>query len=128
MHSLPFLSAVKTRYPDAEIHWVVAKGLHPFLENHPLIHKLWIMDKEGWKKLSHLRKISKEINTFRKGLNNENFDVSIDLSGLLRSGLITRAAKAKYRLGFSDSGEGSAFFLYTQSKRRRPDPRHRPLP
>ncbi len=41
---------------------------------------------------------------------NENFDISIDLSGLLRSGLITRAAQAKYRLGFSDSAEGSSFF------------------
>lgn len=110
VHSLPFLSAVKKRYPDAEIHWVIAKGLQAFLKDHPLIHKLWIMDKEGWKKLSKLRKISKEINVFRKGLRNENFDVSIDLSGLLRSGLITRAAKAKYRLGFSDSGEYSSFF------------------
>ncbi len=40
----------------------------------------------------------------------ENFDISIDLSGLLRSGLITLAAGAKYKLGFSDSDEGSPFF------------------
>ncbi len=110
VHSLPFLAVVRKRYPDAEIHWVVAKGLHTFLEDHPLINKLWIMDKNGWKKIRNIRRILPEINSFRKGLKNENFDISIDLSGLLRSGLISWAAKARYRLGFSDSDEGSPFF------------------
>lgn len=110
VHTLPFLAAVHKRYPDAEIHWVVAKGLHTFLEGHPLIHKLWIMDKDGWRDVSKISKILPEINAFRKGLKKEHFDISIDLSGLLRSGLITWAAGAQYRLGFSDSDEGSPFF------------------
>lgn len=110
IHSLPFLAALHKRYPEAEIHWVVAKGLHTFLEDHPLIDRLWIMDKEGWKKIDRFRRTLAEINAFRKGLRNEHFDISVDLSGLLRSGLITWAAGATYRLGFSDSDEGSPFF------------------
>lgn len=110
VHTLPFLSVVKRRYPDTEIHWVVAKGLHKFLEGHPLIHKLWVMDKDGWKEMGKIGSTLSEINAFRKGLKNEHFDISIDLSGLLRSGLITWAAGAKHRLGFSDSDEGSPFF------------------
>jgi len=110
VHTLPFLAAVNTRYPDAEIHWVVAKGLHSFLEGHPLITKMWIMDKDGWRNFGRLPQSIAEINAFRKGLKKEDFDLSIDLSGLLRSGLITLAAGAKYRLGFSDSDEGSPFF------------------
>jgi lipopolysaccharide heptosyltransferase I len=110
VHTLPFLSAIHDRYPHAEIHWVVAKGLHRFLEGHPLIHKLWIMDKDGWKNCRQPKKNIREINSFRRGLRNEHFDISVDLSGLLRSGLITWAAGARYRLGFSDSDEGSPFF------------------
>jgi lipopolysaccharide heptosyltransferase I len=110
VHSLPFLAAVHKRYPEAKIHWVVAKGLHSFLEGHPLIEKLWIMDKEGWKNIRRFSHIIPEINTFRKGLREEHFDISVDLSGLLRSGLITWAAGARCRLGFSDSDEGSPFF------------------
>ncbi len=110
VHTLPFLAAVRTTFPAAEIHWVVARGLHTFLEGHPMINRLWIMDKDRWKQLSRLPEIITEINTFRKALANEHFDISIDLSGLLRSGLITFAAGARYKLGFSDSDEGSPFF------------------
>ncbi|MEN8200700.1 MAG: glycosyltransferase family 9 protein [Thermodesulfobacteriota bacterium] len=110
VHTLPFLAAVSKRYPEAEIHWVVAKGLHRFLEGHPLIHKLWIMDKEGWKKIGEPLRVLSELSGFRRGLKKENFDISIDLSGLLRSGLVSWAAGARYRLGFSDSDEGSPLF------------------
>ena len=110
VHTLPFLAAVRAAYPASEIHWVVAQGLHTFLEGHPMITRLWIMDKDRWKQLSRFREIIPEINTFRKALAQEHFDVSIDLSGLLRSGLITFAAGARYKLGFSDSDEGSPFF------------------
>ena len=110
VHTLPFLAAIRATFPAAEIHWVVARGLHTFLEGHTMINRLWIMDKERWKQLSRFRENIQEINSFRKGLANEHFDVSIDLSGLLRSGLITFAAGARYKLGFSDSDEGSPFF------------------
>ena len=110
VHTLPFLAAVHTTFPGSEIHWVVARGLHPFLEGHPMISRLWIMDKDRWRQLSRFREIIPEINTFRRELAQEHFDVSIDLSGLLRSGLITFAAGARYKLGFSDSNEGSPFF------------------
>ncbi len=110
VHTLPFLAAVRTTFPAAEIHWVVARGLHTFLEGHPMINRLWVMDKERWKQLSRFREIIPEINAFRKDLAQEHFDISIDLSGLLRSGLITFAAGARYKLGFSDSHEGSSLF------------------
>ena len=110
VHTLPFLAAVRTTFPESEIHWVVARGLHTFLEGHPMISRLWIMDKDRWRQLSRFREIIPEISTFRRELVQEHFDVSIDLSGLLRSGLITFAAGARYKLGFSDSSEGSPFF------------------
>ena len=110
VHTLPFLAAVRERYPDAEIHWVVARGLHRFLEGHPMITRLWIMDKEQWKQPRRLARSMGEMLRFGRALRRERFDISVDLSGLLRSGLITWAAGAGERLGFSDSDEGSPFF------------------
>lgn len=113
VHSLPFLAAVKERFPAAGIHWVVARGLHTFLEGHPLIEKLWVIDKDSWKIPGNLRRTVKDIAGLRRGLRQEHFDVSVDLSGLLRSGLITFAAGARRRIGFAGSDEGSPFF-YTE--------------
>ena len=110
VHTLPVLQTLKACYPEVEIHWVVAKGLHTFLEGHPLIHRLWIFDRQKWKKLSDLPTTLREIKQFIRGLRAEHFDVSIDLSGLLRSGLITWMAGARMRLGFSNADEGSFLF------------------
>jgi heptosyltransferase-1 len=110
IHSLPFLSAINKCFPDAEIHWVVAKGLHVVLEKNPLIHKLWIINKDKWKYIGRAAKTIREIVNLVKGLRGEKFDLSIDLSGLLRSGLITWAGGARYKLGLAESDEGSPLF------------------
>ena len=110
VHTLPVLQALKTCYPEVEIHWVVVKGLHTFLEGHPLIHRLWIFDRQKWKSFSALSSTLKEIRQFVHGLRAERFDVSLDFSGLLRSGLITWMAGARIRLGFSNGDEGSFLF------------------
>ena len=110
VHTLPFLAAVKKTYPECEVHWLVAKGLHTFLEGHPLIHRLWLFDKQRWKKAANMGRTMGELKGLWQGLRREKFDVSVDLSGLLRSGLLTWAGGAKRRLGFSDSNEGSPLF------------------
>lgn len=115
VHTLPVLQALKTCYPEVEIHWVVVKGLHTFLEGHPLIHRLWIFDRQKWKRVSALSSTLGEIRQFAHGLRAERFDVSLDFSGLLRSGLITWMAGARKRLGFSNGDEGS-FLFYNRTR------------
>jgi lipopolysaccharide heptosyltransferase I len=110
VHSLPFLAAVKKRFPHARIDWVVAHGLHTFLDGHPLIDNLWVIKKDEWKKFANLKQTFKEINELKKGLKAAEYDVSIDLSGLLRSGIISYFSRAKIKLGFKESDEGSPFF------------------
>ena len=110
IHSLPFLHALKTQFPWAKIDWVVANGLHTFLEGHPLINRLWVIKKDQWKVLSNLRHTLTDINQLRKELGAQKYDVCIDLSGLFRSGLITGFSKAPVRLGFKESDEGSPLF------------------
>ena len=110
VHSLPFLSAIKHKFPEAKIDWVVAHGLHTFLENHPMINKLWVIKKDEWKKIGRLKTTVKEIKKLTSGLKKARYDVSIDLSGLLRSGLITFFSCAAVKIGFENSDEGSPLF------------------
>ncbi|MBF0211477.1 MAG: glycosyltransferase family 9 protein [Desulfamplus sp.] len=110
IHTLPFLNALKRGYPDAQIDWVVADGLHKFLEGHSMISKLWIIKKDRWKRLNYFKKSFKEIKELIFSLKKERYDVAVDLSGILRSGLITSASGAVIKLGFKESDEGSPFF------------------
>lgn len=116
VHSLPFLVAMKTCFPKAEIHWVIAKGLEGLLEDHPMIDRLIIVNKDLWKNLSRAGNTLKEIRELFKQLRHEKYDIVVDLQGLLRSGLITMATHAPQRIGFSEAREGSRLF-YTKKVR-----------
>lgn len=110
VHSLPFLAVLKKEYPQAKIDWVVAHGLHRFLEGHPMINHLWVIKKDRWKDFGRFGKTVKEITDLGRGLRKQKYDVCIDLSGLLRSGLISWASGARMKLGFKESDEGSTYF------------------
>jgi lipopolysaccharide heptosyltransferase I len=110
VHSLPFLNAVKERFPGAEIHWVIAKGLEDLLTGHPMVNKIWVIHKDMWKKLSHIRSSFQEIRVLLRGIKKEKYDIVVDLQGLLRSGIITRATGSRIRIGFKEAREGSRFF------------------
>ncbi|MDI6801302.1 MAG: lipopolysaccharide heptosyltransferase I [Thermodesulfovibrionales bacterium] len=116
IHSLPFLSALRDAFPAAEIHWIIAKGLEGLFEDHPMVNKLWIINKDRWKKLKDIKDTSSEIKELARGLRRESYDMVVDLQGLLRSGLLAYATHAPVRIGFQEAREGSALF-YTHKIR-----------
>ncbi|MCC6346958.1 MAG: glycosyltransferase family 9 protein, partial [Nitrospirales bacterium] len=116
VHSMPFLQVMRETFPQAEIHWIVAKGLEGLIEGHPLIGKLWIIEKDHWKDLKRLGGTARELKSLFASLREEEFDLAVDLQGLLRSGILTRASRAPVRVGFSEAREGSTLF-YTHRVR-----------
>jgi lipopolysaccharide heptosyltransferase I len=120
VHSLPFLNALRDRFKGAEIHWVVARGLEGLLEGHPMIDRLWIINKDQWRRISRAAKTAGELKKLFSDLKREKFDLVVDLQGLLRSSLMTLATRAKFRVGFKEAREGSTLF-YTHRVRGRRD-------
>lgn len=110
VHSLPFLNSLKSCFPKAQIHWVIAKGLEGLLEGHPMINRLIIINKDTWKRASKTKETIRELRHLFKVLGNERYDLAVDLQGLFRSGIIAMAARAPLRIGFSEAREGSRFF------------------
>ena len=108
--SLPFLNALKYRFPKSEIHWVIAKGLEGLLEGHPMIDRLWIIKKDEWKKIKNVKSTVEELRSLFKSLKKEKLDLVVDLQGLLRSGILAAAAGAPVRVGFKEAREGSRLF------------------
>ena len=110
VHSLPFLNAIRDRFPKSEIHWVVARGLEGLLEGHPMINKLWIINKDNWKKIKNMKGTVSELKDLFKSLKKEKFDIVVDLQGLLRSGVLAAATGVSVRIGFKEAREGSRIF------------------
>lgn len=110
VHSLPFLNSVRKCFPQAEIHWIIARELEGLLQGHPMVNKLWIINKDEWKKIKNVKGTISELNTLFKKLKREKFDIVVDLQGLLRSGVLTAATSAPVRVGFSEAREGSKLF------------------
>lgn len=109
IHGLPVLHALHTCFGGPEIHWVVARGFHEILEGHPLIRKLWIIDKESWKKPAKAYATVKELRRLATGLRRERFDLVVDLQGLFRSAMIGIFTGTKERAGFENAREGAKF-------------------
>lgn len=105
VHALPVLAALRLKFPEASITWVVNKSFEPLLAGHPDLTDTMAFDR-GAGKRGAIR-AAKYAAGFARELRRRRFDVAIDLQGLLRSGLMCLATGAKMRVGFANAREGS---------------------
>lgn len=98
VQTLPLLPVLRERFPSASISWVISRPLAAILEDHPCLDDVIPFDRRGgWRHWL----------TLRRELRNRRFDLVFDLQGLLRTGLMTWATRAKYRVGLETAREGS---------------------
>lgn len=110
IHSLPFLSAINETFQRAEVHWVISKGLEGLIEDHPMVRRLVVINKDQWKNLRKVKETISEARALFTELRAESYDIVIDLQGLLRSGLIAKATRSPLRIGFKEAREGGNLF------------------
>ena len=108
VHSLPVLSALRRRYPDAHITWVVNKAYEPLLRGHPELDDTLAFDRAAVRK--GLVTAALAYGAFLPLVRQQKFDLVVDLQGLLRSGLMTMASGAARRVGLSTAREGATLF------------------
>ena len=102
IHALPVAHALKQKYPQARITWVVEKPAYDLLTNNPNIDEIILFDKPRFKSLVGLLKYSPE---FSARLREHHFDLAIDLQGLFKSAAIVALSNAKQRLGYCNMRE-----------------------
>jgi lipopolysaccharide heptosyltransferase II len=112
VHALPVLSALRRRFPQAHISWLVNRAYEPLLQGHPDLDATLAFDRGaargGW--LSAAATFTRFFRALRAG----RFDLAIDLQGLLRSGVMTWATGAARRVGLTGAREGSRW-CYTDT-------------
>lgn len=109
VHALPVLTALRDHWPKAEICWVINRSLRALVEGHPAVDRVIEFDRGKMRaNTGGLR----ELRPFLSLLREPRFDLTIDLQGLLRSGLMAAATGAQVRVGLASAREGSRW-LYT---------------
>jgi len=110
VHTLPFLHRLRERFKTAHISWLVVPAFASLLNGHPLLDEVVLFERKrfasGWRNPS----AAKGLFNFATSLRRANYDMAIDLQGLLRSAWITWQTRAPVRVGFGYAREGAPIF------------------
>ncbi|WP_231224005.1 lipopolysaccharide heptosyltransferase I [Helicobacter pylori] len=107
-----FLAAIKERFANAQIEWFVDERFGAILEHSPYIDKLHPIALKSTLTTFNPLKIFKLF----KSLRAYEYDIVIDMQGLIKSALITQMLKAPKKVGFdyASAREGLSAFFYSQ--------------
>ncbi len=110
--SAVFLAAIKERFTDAQIEWFVDERFGAILEHSPYIDKLHPIALKSALTTFNPLKIFKLF----KSLRAYEYDIIIDMQGLVKSALITQMLKAPKKVGFdyASARESLSAFFYSQ--------------
>ncbi|GAA9263857.1 lipopolysaccharide heptosyltransferase I [Helicobacter pylori] len=110
--SAVFLAVIKECLPNAQIEWFVDERFSAILEHSPYIDKLHPIALKSALKTFNPLKIFKLF----KSLRAYEYDIVIDMQGLVKSALITQMLKAPKKVGFdyASAREGLSAFFYSQ--------------
>lgn len=110
--SAVFLATIKERFTNAQIEWFVDERFSAILEHSPYIDKLHPIALKSTLTTFNPLKIFKLF----KSLRAYEYDIVIDMQGLIKSALITQMLKAPKKVGFdyASAREGLSAFFYSQ--------------
>jgi heptosyltransferase-1 len=109
VQALPVLTGMRRRWPAAKIDWIVNDSLAGILEGHPSLNKVIPYPRRRWTTPLQIP----EIWRWGRDLRAEGYDITLDLQGLMRTGLMTWATGSPRRIGLFSAREG-ARFAYTE--------------
>ena len=106
----PIIQAIKNKWKDSLVDWLVFKQWKQVVELFPNVNNIKCWDRNGG-----LKAFFETL----KECNKENYDLVIDLQGLLRTAFFCRLLKAKQKIGVSGMKELSWLLLKEPYKRNK---------
>lgn len=105
VHALPVAHALRRHFPDSNLTWVVEAREAALLDGQPDLDAVLPVDTRRWRRLiltlAGAREVGRELVQLGRRLRAGDFDVALDLQGLIKSGLLTACTGAALRIGFA---------------------------
>jgi heptosyltransferase-1 len=98
----PLIAAFKRTYPEVHLTWVAEPHTKDLVTSHPDVDEVIVWERRRWKELlkrGRLISLWREARALRSRLRGAEYDVAIDLQGLLKSALIAYLSGAGIRIG-----------------------------
>jgi heptosyltransferase-1 len=117
--SSPLVKAFRDAYPDATITWMAESHTKDLIENHPLLDDVIVVNRAGWKQMWKDRRfgtILREMKDLVGELRRRQFDLAVDLQGLLKSGVLTYLSGAPVRVGLRSKEASGALMTHVLSE------------
>ncbi len=120
VQSLPVVHALKQGFPQSTIHWLVEEAAEPLVRSHPDVDRVLVSRREKWgrdiRDPRKWRRAGSEIRALKEQLQRKQYDLAIDLQGLLKIGLWMGLSSAHRKAGYDGTREWSHRFLSEKIK------------
>jgi len=113
VHALPTAHAVRKRYPNAQIDWLVEVKAFPLVNLNPYLDDVIILPRQKWREQMRddgFFTALKSFISFFKDMRKREYDLVLDLHGLFKSAFSSYLIKPELRIGPSDGRELSTKF------------------
>ncbi len=110
IHTIPLANALRKKYPDIILDWIIEDKASKFVVNNPLINRVCIIPKSKWKASKNKLKNFFEFLDIIKKIRKEKYDIVIDTQQLLKSAVIMGLSGAKRKIALDGGRELSWIF------------------
>lgn len=90
VHALPVVHDIKSRFPQAEIHWLVEASFAGIPQSCSAVDKVLTCQVRAWRKKLFAKETRIAVSALSSALKAERYDAVIDLQGLLKSVFLAR--------------------------------------
>jgi heptosyltransferase-1 len=95
IHQMPALTEARAKLPHARFTWVVEEAFAPLVRLHPAVDEVIEVASRRWRSVLHRPATWRDIADFASRLRARRHDRVIDTQGLIRTGIIARAARGQ---------------------------------
>jgi heptosyltransferase-1 len=115
VHNLPIIHDILSHHPDTKIDWVVEESFADIPRLHPAVNQVIPVAIRRWRKAIFSKQTWHEINIAKQRIALFSYDMILDTQGLIKSGLITSAARGpSHGYDKNSAREPLASFFYQQ--------------